>query len=395
MFNSTSKSGCPDLLSSNCVAWNGPNIPALGIKYGQSLSESVNHIANKVCNINKELDLSDLSLECIIDLCNTCPQEKSLVNILKLLLDNQCSLKELIDNALGQTEEEDKLNINLRCLKKYDEFDNEIPQDLNQSLQSIINEVCSNKNDIALLYQKTNDLQNQIDNLDLNPQTNETIVSTCLATARPVSQSLVVTTNELCELRSETGETLDIQAALSRQSPNLNSILGSVEGWILSPQNLSNSLNNLWIAYSNLLTRVTHMENNCCKPTCDSIKLGFIVNFEGTTLTMSFTNGAGTFIPSGFTDCGSNVTITNGTSTINVPITIEQGITTEPIDASLFKIGDDLTFTLSANLCAEGLNCSKCYVKTVKYNAGGCCVITNEGSGNAMLTYRIPVTQSI
>lgn len=385
--------GCPDLLPAGCITWNGPNFPSLGIVTNQVLSETVFIIAKKVCAITNSLDLSNLDLSCLIDLCEDCQVDKSLKNVLQLLLDNQCTLKELIDAINGGISETTTLLVNMKCLKKYDEFENEIPQDLNQSLQSIVNQICDNTDAIETLQATVIDLQNQIDDIDVSPTTTEVNVATCIASSRPVSQALVQVANNYCSYKEDVGSTEDIQEAISRQPIGSNALLGAISGWDLSPNSMANSLNNLWLAYSNLLTRVSLMESTCCKPSCDNVKIGFITTFESSTVTLSFTSGAGTSIPIGFEDCGSTLTITSSdgliTTTVNLPI--EYNATTDPVDVSIFTPGDVLDFNLSAKLCSEGLNCDKCIFKKVTYSNSGCCVITNDGDSNATIVYQTPL----
>jgi hypothetical protein len=240
------------------------------------------------------------------------------------------------------------------------------------------------------------DLQDQISQIDINPTVEEVNIGTCIATARPVSQAVVSVAADLCDYKETVGQVVDIQSAIAKQPAGLNTLLGSVTGWDLSPDKLASSFGNLWLAYTNLLNRVSYMELNCCKISCDSVKVGYIVSIEGTTCTLSFTTGAGTSIPTGFTDCGSVLTISNesNTKSFSVNVIVTQGVTTGSIDLSGFTVGENLSFNLAAKLCSESLNCDKCVTKTVKYTTGGCCVITNEGDDNAVIVYETLLTSN-
>ena len=389
---STRSSGCPDALSSKCITWNGPSIPCIEVCNGDELTEVIWAIADKVCTIAGDIDMSTMDLSCLLDLCNGCPQEKTLQTVIQLLLDNQCKLKDLIDEINVNPTQDVELNLNLKCIKKFDEFGNEIPQNLNQTLQSIINELCDHADDITTLQNTVIDLQNQIDNIDVNPTIDEPVITTCLTGPNPVSETVISVTEDYCEYKGVVGSELDIQSAMSQQCANLNSALSSTAGWIISPENLAQTVNNLWIAYCNLLDRVKSIEDTCCAVNCDSVKIGFITTFnDNQTVTLSFTPGSGSMIPAGFVDCGSELTITNQNNvTFTVPIVIAQNGDSDDIDVSMFTTGDMLTFSLKAKLCSDTLNCEKCYGKVVKY-ISGCCEITNISDEPITITYQTTI----
>jgi len=382
-------SGCPDALSSKCVTWNGPSIPCLDICHDEVLTDVVWAIADKVCKIAHDIDLSTLDIHCLLDLCTSCPEEKTIKTIIQLLLDNQCKLKELIDDIVLNPEVDVTLNVNLRCLKVFDDFGNEIPQDFNQTIQSIINELCNHKTRIETLEAEVIDLQNQIDDIDVTPLVDEPTITTCLTSPKPTSQAVIAIATDYCTYKAAVGSITDIQLAMAQQCPDLNTLFAATPGWNLSPTNQAHSLSNLWIAYCNLLSRVTLIEDTCCSANCDSVKIGFITTFnDNQTVTLSFTPGSGSNIPASFEDCGSELTITNQNNiTFTVPVEIIQGGDSDDIDVSMFTNGDTLTFNLKAKMCSDTITCEKCYGKVVKYIAG-CCVITNTSDAPITITYQ-------
>lgn len=381
--------GCPDALSTNCVVWNGPSITCLDICHGEVLTDVMWAIADKVCKLANDIDVTEMDISCLLDLCTSCPGEKTLKNIIQLLLDNQCKLKDLIDAIIVDPVADVELNLNLKCLRVFDEFGNEIPQNLNQTLQSMVNELCKHTDQILVLQTTVIDLQNQIDNIEINPTTSEVNISTCIASIRPTSQQVILVADALCDFKEVVGNDTDIQVAIAQQCPNLNPLFSSNPNWDLSPDSLASSFGNLWIAYCNLLARVTNIEKTCCAPSCDKVKIGFITTFnDNNTVTLSFTSGSGSSIPAGFEDCGSILTITNQNNvTFSLPVPIEQGADSEEIDLSLFQNGDMLTFSFDAKLCSDGLVCQKCYGKVVKY-INGCCTITNTSDAPISITYQ-------
>lgn len=378
-------SGCVTTIPSSCIPWSGPSLPALGIKTGDSITDVEWAIANKVLCIEKELDVTDLDISCLIEKANSKPEDRTFKDIFQLLYDNQCSLKELIDAANGGTPEMPAVNINLRCLKKFDDFGNEIAQDLNTALQSIVNQICTNTTDIAGLKTKTISLQDQIDNLDLTPVVTEPTVVTCLnPTAKPVSQAVSIIAQDACTYKTKVGSVTDIQSSIARQPEGLNDILGTEEGWILSPANFAQAYNNSQIVIANLLARIKLIEDNCCKVDCDSIKVGFdvVANEDGDAIFIKFTSKAGTKIPTGFVDTGSVLTITDSTDvSVEYPIEVANGASEGEFQITGLYLGDFLNININVKMSADGLTCEKCVSRRWMPNANcAYCEINVEGT---------------
>lgn len=378
--------------SSNLITWTGSDIPCLGIKNGDVLSQAVHTIACKVCAMADSLDLSSTDLSCLIAKPTVKAEDKSVKLILQLLLDNQCTLKTLID-AATQKSSDNSLNLNMKCLKIYDAFQNEIPQDLNTTLQSIVNQVCSSTTDIALLKVKTDDLQAQISAIDLTPQVpDERIVTTCLSTAVPISTALTVLAADYCLEKTSIGTPAQIQGAIAKQCAGLNTTYGDQVGWNSTPINLAQTLQNLWIAFCDVSNRLTAMEQTCCAPSCDKIKLGFTPNFDyaAKTVSMVFESGAGTSIPLGFYDCGTVLSITDHTGYVKTYSSMKITMGAESVLNLSGLSQGKLVFNFKTKFCLKDssgtviMTCSDCVEQNVDYFDSSCCLITN--TGNATIT---------
>lgn len=393
--------GCTSSQSSDCVVWAGPDMECLGLTTGMSITDVEHIIACKLCDIIDELDLKDLDLSCLVANPTVADADKKLKLILQLLLENQCTLKDLIDAAGGGSDSCCDLTLNLKCLKKLDEFENEIPQDLNQVLQSLVNEVCLQKDEITALQAQANDLQDQIDNLP-GPGDPYTLpnITTCVSVSQPLDQATILLATDYCTYKTKVGTPVQIQTAIAQQCPDLNTTLGSTSGWNIAPQNMAQSFANLWIAYCNLLDRVKAIENTCCAPTCDKIKIGFTIEFDSdnATVTLDFTSGAGTLIPSGFVDCGSVLTITdhNGASGTYSSLNITQNGIVGPLSIAGLASGT-LIFAFKTKFCllaTDGtviMTCQDCISKDVEYSSGACCSVTNTGPDPITITYQVTI----
>lgn len=93
--------GCGTPVPDACVKYTGPNIPLLGIETGDPLSLLQAEIVDKLTQYSTglDIDLSAITIDCpfIQDLLGCC-QDKTLVNLIQVLVNASCTLKELVDD---------------------------------------------------------------------------------------------------------------------------------------------------------------------------------------------------------------------------------------------------------------------------------------------------------
>ena len=88
--SNSNKENCSPI-SSNCVLWQGPDLPCLNLCKGDTVSDVVYKIAVEVCELKSSIGLSDLDLTCLVKVCQTTPEpSKTLSNILELLINKVC-----------------------------------------------------------------------------------------------------------------------------------------------------------------------------------------------------------------------------------------------------------------------------------------------------------------
>ncbi len=391
---------CIDPAFSSCTIWDGPDIPCLKICKGQTISKIVNTIATKLCEVLQPFDLSNLTIQCALDIFNkTEPTERTLLNILQLLVDNDCGLKQLIDGLRSELDglSESNFIINLKCLNQTDTFGNNIEIDRDSTIQLIINEICEIKNSFTYVNSKLISLQQQIDAIDVNPVYNEPTITTCIDNSdKPVSEQVKRTATEFCNYRTLIGNNSDIATARSKTPSDLNLKYGTEPGWIPSPQNLLHDLNNLNIIIGKLIEDNENFKTNCCGFDCDDIKIGFGIESTDDGIVLVFTSTYGNKIPEGFIDNGSLLTITQegNINIVNSFIDLKNNYSTNEISLTGFEAGKDIVMTLEVKLKNEdGTKCERLITKTYKYT-GQCCVITNVGGEDAAIIYETIVNSS-
>ena len=92
--------GCGTPIPDTCVRYTGENIPLLGISTGDPVSKVEQSIIAKLEEFaaGQGITLSTIDLKCdFLDTLFGCCKDKTLVNLIQLLIDANCTLKALID----------------------------------------------------------------------------------------------------------------------------------------------------------------------------------------------------------------------------------------------------------------------------------------------------------
>jgi hypothetical protein len=379
---------------SSCVEWNGGDIEFLGICDGDSLNDLLWEVINKLEEIAGE-DLSAFDLDSLLEICNQkAPTEITILSILNVLKANQICLKDFIDNLSEQLSElfnDTAITVNLKCYQEFDNLGNPLAITRETLDQLIIDNLCNHKGRIETLEGKVTSLQSQIDNLDLTPEPSELSVATCVnANSLPTSTQLINTSEAFCDLQDATGDPADIASALANTPGDLNAEFGLISGWVLAPSNWAENYNNLLLEVENLRQRINNIEDTCCALDCDDVKLGFsaVYNEDMDGVIISFTAGAGTVIPAGFSDSGSTGTITDvDGNTVDFSLVIDNNSSTEIIIGGLNTTAP-LDIDITARISTDGLTCQKCVHRRVAQGSCTYCQICNTGpSGEVIVVY--------
>lgn len=397
--SSSEKIPCGNPTTSQCVIWQGENISCLGIERGQTLSTSVKKVADEVCVLKDLLNLSDVDLKCIFDLCVSCPQpEKTLQTVLQLLINKVCTLQEAIDALNTTTGSEESGFVRLASCFQFTNTEGdtivELPHE--EYTKRIANEVCtilltlsSLSDEVQSLNDSVSDLQQRVQNLENS--TGDEVSSDCLFTgARSLPEAWDLLDQSFCQVRESLGTTTEINRAISQQCEGLNAEFGSNPNWTTSPSNLAETLKNLWIVMCSVKSDVKTIQDTCCAFDCSDVKIGFVVAFEDglEVVRLRFTSGSGTNIPTGFTDIGSVLTVTDeSNNSLSFNITIENN-GEEVLNLLGLNLGDKLTFSIESKLSNGSLTCQQCISKTVD-SEGTCnyCDIQSIGTGTVTITY--------
>ena len=444
--SNTNKENCVPV-SSNCVIWQGPNLPCIGLCTGDSVSDVIYRVAVEVCDLKDSFGFTDVDLTCLLTICTTVPEpQKTLSAILNLVINKVCCLSDITNEIIAQinaTPTEMEL-ILANC------FHVTNPQGvpltvlpISAYVTQIGIKICDEIVPVLASHSATLiSLQTQINNIP-DPTPIPDVVPNCLTgngvipnVPTPIDVVVEELERQFCVLTNALGPSTEIikvsgQCNLSNTPTDLNEgnflstglPLVSAGNWNTTPVNLAETLQNLWLIACDLRGAVKLIQDNCCKISCKDILVNFDVLYSQTTdqatgkpqITLTLFFGVdGVNIPSTFYDCDqtnfTELTITDqhGHSVRKIikirDITNQTGILDDPLNLGngydLVLLGtslnpkDDLTITADVCLTDGTTTCIKCLNIYVPYVLASCdfCKIdascnSADNTGYAILSY--------
>ena len=387
-------------VSSECIVWQGDNIPCLDIYKGDALSIITYTLAEQLCKISELGDLSSINIDKVVKLCNNGNVDKTLLSILQLMVDNNICFKDTIDQILirvGLLEAGSPFLLNTSCLGKN-------INTVEKTLQQLIINICNYRTSVDNINTQLDSLQLQIDDVE-DAESIENSIDTCLALNRFVSEQTILTALEACQINIDIGTWEypisllgDLNVYYSVGIPVVDGCRSTYpNGWIVSTcdYTIAEIVNNLAIAIYGQEDRITTVEEDCCTSKCEDIQLGFsvITNEEQTAVILRFRDVDGTKIPSDFTDCGTKVVITdvNGDKETFI-IELANELITEDLDVSSLFLEEPVNISILSTLCSDSYTCTQCLGVDYDLKVDGCpvCLIETEGSGNITIIYELP-----
>lgn len=325
-------------ISSNCVIWQGPDIPCIELCTGDTVSDVVAALAQQLCDlVIPEPDADGLDLLCVLPQGQGQPTK--LKDVVQLIIDYVCDLE-------GGEEFELPIIGIPACLLPYTDPDTgesitSLP--LDEFALLLATKICEILDQINLINIQLADHEIRINILEdcvLDADGNcnigggdPDVFSTCILPDQTVAASVLLLALEtaFCNLQDAVGSPPLITAAINQagcitaSDPMLGSAgtYGGVNGWVNTPTTLAHAVGNAWIVICDMHQAIQTIQANCCPGPCDETVFAYETNLatnaQGVTTGVEFTF-TNSNIPSGFTDCGGNTTITI-TDTNNVVAT--------------------------------------------------------------------------
>jgi hypothetical protein len=413
--SNTTSSGCTPT-SSECVVWQGPNIPCINLCTGDSISDVTYKIAEKLCAIQGVYDLSPLQLNDLATFCTTIAgpptgTNKTLLAVLDYIVKKIVCVNAKVDAIVPVTPTPPS-NLTLpTCLRYNDGQGNPVTQLSHENFTLTLGtQFCSLK---QIVDTHSTTLTNHDYRLKLLegkgnavlPQVTPSCSYPGITKDLPVDMDdlLDAVEEDLCNLRRVVGTNTQITAATAQFSTQLCSTISNLNlaqalakgagstmagayaslGWNSTVATLSQSIQNLWITVMDMRCLVNELQNCCKQDDCSKFKVDFDVATNTTRSTVTLMFYGNTVIPgTGYVNqSGTNqpkITITDGINTITTPFDLiavsanQNGLTIQVGDGVNNALNPSSTYTItfSGGISKDG---SSCYIPSfIKYSTPPC-----------------------
>lgn len=393
--------------NSNCVIWQGPNIPCISLTTGDSVTTAIQNLANQLCALSTpDLDITSVNFGCVV----TGLAPTTIPVAIQALVDKTCSIETLVSQIVPGSDP--VLNLPA-CLQ----VGGVTSQPLSQYAVTVANKVCE-------LVTLITGLQTQIDTLDgrvtlietalltLDPSgtTLPTVNSTCLGgtLGAQMNVALQLTIDQLCELKTILGSNTDLIAAVSAQciantdiSLATGGTMSSIPGWIANPVSVADTIKNLWLALCDARSALEDV-NSAVLPKCKDVVIDFDITFNSDRSQATLTLFNHAFVPNTFTNTAQSVvTFFDGITTYSEPINpiLMSGSILENKVYNLDAISIDRTknikVTVTAAVTTPDGPCTKSKSKDYSYT---CLVkpvntlISFPSADSAVVSWNVPLT---
>jgi hypothetical protein len=286
-------------VSSNCVIWQGPDIPMINLCRGDSISDVTAKLASELTTLVEQLDITGFDVSCFPPIC---PKPENIHDLIQFILDTLCAC---CVNGQGGTgtgsgsftcDDVKACEMPIAsCFQYVDSFGNNVTtMTLADYAQAIANKVCSFTSQISTINNTLTDHETRLDTLEacvlpcntepVQPTVPSSVCVFPTQTDIPIVDFAEELELQFCNLKAKTGTPTEITTAIGLTCPNLDSSpslsdpithpsMSTISGWIpnANVDTLAESLGNLWLtvcdlrdAYMSLKTTV----EACCGASC-------------------------------------------------------------------------------------------------------------------------------
>lgn len=367
-------------ISSNCVIWQGPDIPCIQLCKGDSVSDVVAKLAAELCVVLDMLNVENYDLTCFnITACG--PSDFQL--LIQFIIDKICELENIPAPDPGKSGCPDCLVTVNKCKDKDGNyiFLKELGEttQLVDYVQAIAGKICTLVFQVGVIESTLVNLEDRIEILEgyfplpVPPET-EIIPERCLGlptVPTPVSTVLNTLQGQFCDLIEATGSVSDIVAAYVSQctastddalavqySAPGTSMLAEYPTWVVTPGSLADTITNIWLALCDVrnaghqLTAVA-AGTNTTVTSAVSVVAGdqvttYTVNSDANPLQVLNESVSLTSNASSMNFVGDLVTATNSGTDVTVTVNTFGGMlaqdTPSNLNAVAFGLGNVLCF---------------------------------------------------
>jgi len=381
--NDQNNAGC-EPVSSNCVIWQGPDIPCIKLCKGDSISDVTYKLALRLCEVLDQLDVSTYDLSCLVP---ACPTINNIHDLIQYLINKICELQDCCNGNTPGTNGCPDCIVNIAPCFQYTNSTGDLitTMQLQDYVLAIGVLVCQLSTSNGIVNSTLQNQEIRIKSLEDKPDPvapEILILSSCLQPGRPPADGWPIEViveyleQQFCELRAATGLPTDLYLAINKQCPALDSSptmtnpgtsMASIPGWITQANygTVADSLNNMWLTICDIRSALQTMKTLCCNVDCEDVQITLVAEVVGVVLNLYLTG----FVPPGFLDCapgGNQFTIQDSAGNIFTTfIPVITNVNQPPVQINLgtTPIDPNLDITITINGCwkntAEGITCGR------------------------------------
>jgi hypothetical protein len=386
--NKTQESCSP--ISSNCVIWQGPDIPCINLCNGDSVSDVVAKLALELCEVLTQLNINTYDLTCFNPMC---PKPEDFKDMIQFILNYICEDSGKVSsntNRIAQLETRvgtgcpDCVVTVAPCFYYTNSVgDTVTTMQLKDYVIAAGNRICTLLTQISVINTSIADLDQRVTNIETkccNDAELPTVPTSCLNPTSfniPLVNFVVNLENAFCSLQTVTGTPTELSVAIGSQcvtgadlqlGTNAPNAWSTNPSFIGSPTKVSNTINNLWLTICDLREAVGQLQSDlaaCCSVSCSDINLAASAIFTKSTTSVDITF-TGSF-PGSFAGCVGTSTITiqgsngttpyvNNSATVSIGTLVED-ISSSPIYNSLYYIPTvQACYTDGTSTCTQTIN---------------------------------------
>ena len=245
-------------ISSNCVIWQGPDIPCIKLCTGDTVSDVVFKLATELCDLLEQLNISTFDLACLNLPC----EPKDFHALIQILINKICELEGI--PVPGPTPDGNECPVN--CIVSVVDCLGGGNDDLVSYVQTIANKICDILDSITTIETNINTLEttvlvisSQVQDLIDNPYTLPDIVIPvgCQIGVYTGPDAVALDTlfeeflNDWCNYIATASTAAQLAAVLSPDctlagSPYFGAAITSDPNWINPATNLADAISNIW-----------------------------------------------------------------------------------------------------------------------------------------------------
>ncbi len=377
------ENGCTKI-SSQCVIWDGDNIPCLKLCKGDSISEVTFKLATQLCIVLKDLDISSYDLSCF-NLQGCSP--KDFIQLLQLIIDKICVIQGtkppspatgtggivigVPPPVLGRTMD---TQVNMSsCFYTVNPKtgDQVTTSSLADYVTLIGNMFCSL---LAQQTMQTGTVANQATRIGSVEKTVATLLAAppSLPSLTPVCVMPNASTKidivlgaleqQFCDLRIATGKPPDLFSGINGLPAGTDTALGTsggtlsgISGWIPNVQNVGNAFANTLLIIRDLRSAITNIQKNCCPTPCNGLSVKLSATMPNTGQLILYFTGA---IPQGLVECNIAGTVfsisdqSGHSINVTIPVAVNMNVAGGyPVTISNTPLTPADNFTITSDIC--------------------------------------------